>query len=106
MESENIQYITLDGGQVLPMVAVPVTTEQRSYNPVLDHEAPDLELEAMLSRAGLQNYATLIINDHGIESAREFSELYDSDIKLFCRVARDRVLFRKLLANLVRILIL
>nr|XP_029729001.1 uncharacterized protein LOC109408064 isoform X2 [Aedes albopictus] len=99
MDPETVQYITLSG-PILPAVAVVITEEQRAYNPVLDRDARELGLDVMLLKAGLDNYNSIIINDHGITSPREFSELQGTDVKLFCRVARDRVLFRKLLLNL------
>lgn len=102
MDPETVQYITLSG-PILPAVAVVITEEQRAYNPVLDRDARELGLDVMLLKAGLDNYNSIIINDHGITSPREFSELQGTDVKLFCRVARDRVLFRKLLLNLVSI---
>lgn len=102
MESEaQIQYVTLDE-PILPSVAAQITEEQKRYNPLLDPEAPELQFEVLLFRAGLHNYANVIINDHGIASLKDFMELQEGDIKLFCRVARDRVLFRKLLSNTVR----
>lgn len=99
---ETIEYITMDGSG-LPSAAALISDEQKTYNPLLDDEASGLRLEDMLFRAGLDNYATLIVVDHGITTPREFGELEPSDIKLFCKVARDRILFRKLLANLVRL---
>lgn len=90
-------------GPLLPSVAAPITAEQRAYDPLVDHEAPDLELDTLLYRAGLGNYAGIIINDHGIETSSEFAELQESDTMLFCKLARDRILFRKLLRNMVSI---
>ncbi|XP_055526733.1 uncharacterized protein LOC129719439 isoform X2 [Wyeomyia smithii] len=85
---------------VMPLVAAPITEQQRNYNPLQDPEAQQLTLEAMLCKAGLDNYANVIIHNHGITNITEYSELQECDLKLFCKVARDRVLLRKLLANL------
>ncbi|XP_065080057.1 uncharacterized protein LOC135702931 [Ochlerotatus camptorhynchus] len=100
MELDQVQYLALDG-PILPTAAAQITEEQRTYRVDLDPEAPELDFEAILYRAGLDNYASIVINDHGIQNGREFSELQEGGIKLFCKVARDRVMFRKLLKNLV-----
>lgn len=93
-------------GPILPTVPDPITEAQRAYNPILDKESSKLGLDEMLSRAGLSNYASIIMSDHGIRDSEEFCQLQECDLKLFCRIARDRILLRRLLTNLVRCFIL
>nr|XP_029724782.1 uncharacterized protein LOC115264890 [Aedes albopictus] len=67
---------------------------------MFDDEALEVDFEVLLDRAGLTVYSSIIIDTHGITTAEEFSELQENDLDLFCRIARDRVMFRKLLANM------
>nr|XP_029712089.1 uncharacterized protein LOC115256996 [Aedes albopictus] len=96
---DQLEYITLNG-PLLPTVAAPINDEQKHYNPMFDDEALEVDFEVLLDRAGLTVYSSIIIDTHGITTAEEFSELQENDLDLFCRIARDRVMFRKLLANM------
>lgn len=84
MEQNQFQIISV-AEPALPLMAAPVTEEQKKYNPVLDPDAPELPLEVILQRAGVEQYATAVSSVHGIETAREFSELQEANLKLFCR---------------------
>lgn len=98
---DQLELITING-PLLPAVAAPISDAQKHYNPIMDEESLEVDFEIMLDRAGLANYSSIIMVTHGITTAEEFSELQESDLELFSKIARDRVMLRKLLTNLVR----
>lgn len=70
-------------------------------------EGPKEKLESsslvnFLASKGLGNYVDVLQNEHGIMSMEMFAELEKDDINLFCKVIGHRILFRKLLLELVQ----